>query len=893
MDNLTIKLKAVVSGRNKLLTLSQLTTASIIFSLPFVANAQWAMPIDTSDKVFEYAHYQHITNYMYHTGADLGGSADLEKTLVKAPANGRVVSVWGLAPGGAATEPNAECDDSDPDTVDGNEQIRLWDDKNKNQVVDDGELTNKADLTSAVLKTRLATCTGRFRSNHGLGIAFIIDHGNQEYSLSGHLSAIRKDIWDKVSRGVAVSVSQGDAIGLVGHSEKLTLDSPNWNAHLHFEVKRSNTLGSPTLDSGSDYWGYTPDIPSAYGYIDPKFKIVPPGAATPSVTAVKVIANEAGDDNRGVRVQSLPGANYDTLGWTGKDQRFFSDLQILSTEPGDNMVGRLWYRIHLPSRVKNYNNSEPLTGWIAASKTDGTVLVKEDDTATLVEVVNDEGIGWRLRKDPEKTCESSANPPACVSVWDRNAGIYRGVKVWNGARFVRRSSRNIAGVTWHEIDIPKFYFPDRASACAIGPDNDQCVGKIAQGWVREDAIRFVEEPISTNVDVSLIIDSSGSMLSNDPLNKRLQAAQAFLTASISGDYVGVVDFDSYARVASPLLPLPDAKDELVAAVNSIDSSGGTNIGAGVQTGCDILEGSTSSNDNRVAILLTDGVGTFSGEDACFSANGWPIYTFAMGSADRQLLQSIALNTGGEFRDLPTSDLVCEFQAVRAKIAGVEPGPCTTLVVFPFTTVTIYAPVAGSQAQVTFSTSWPGSDVVMTLISPSGKIIDRYTEIAGVTHDKGESFEVFTVANPESGEWEIQLYGADVPEQGEEVVLGVTTIPSQVRSVDIDVKPGDANNVVNTRANGVLPVAILTTASFDATHVDPATLLCAGSVAREKGRSGKQAVLEDVDGDGDMDLLVHFETNVLKLTRVDTSVILTGKTYDDEKIRGEDYVRVLK
>ena len=48
---------------------------------------------------------------------------------------------------------------------------------------------------------------------------------------------------------------------------------------------------------------------------------------------------------------------------------------------------------------------------------------------------------------------------------------------------------------------------------------------------------------SPNVDVILAIDSSGSMGFNDPSNNRLTAARNYLTASVNGDFVGVVDFD--------------------------------------------------------------------------------------------------------------------------------------------------------------------------------------------------------------------------------------------------------------------------------------------------------------------------------------------------------------
>jgi len=55
-------------------------------------------------------------------------------------------------------------------------------------------------------------------------------------------------------------------------------------------------------------------------------------------------------------------------------------------------------------------------------------------------------------------------------------------------------------------------------------------------------------PSSTAVDVMLIINSSSSMTTTDPGNKRIQAALTYLTASVGGDRVGVVDFDHTVRL---------------------------------------------------------------------------------------------------------------------------------------------------------------------------------------------------------------------------------------------------------------------------------------------------------------------------------------------------------
>ncbi|MCI0554325.1 MAG: PKD domain-containing protein, partial [Anaerolineae bacterium] len=314
------------------------------------------------------------------------------------------------------------------------------------------------------------------------------------------------------------------------------------------------------------------------------------------------------------------------------------------------------------------------------------------------------------------------------------------------------------------------------------PDTDELIrdpvtGEVLCRAVAEGLLIFSEkiQPTST-VDVALIIDSSGSMTSNDPGNKRLEAARAYLTASLAGDFVGIVDFDSSVRLASPLLRLPENKTTLVNAINTINSSGGTNIGIGVQEGCKALINSASENTIKAAILLTDGQGAFAGQDVCFGDRGWPIYTFGFGSANDALLQQIASNTGGEFARLPTSNLVCEFQRVRSKIAGVEPGPCTVIHIGPLEIVIFIVAVASGQEQVSFSTSWTGSDVEMALTTPSGRVIDRNTVAPDVIHDLGSTFEIYTVLNPELGDWEVSLFGADVPPGGEDVVLGTTTVP---------------------------------------------------------------------------------------------------------------------
>ena len=113
------------------------------------------------------------------------------------------------------------------------------------------------------------------------------------------------------------------------------------------------------------------------------------------------------------------------------------------------------------------------------------------------------------------------------------------------------------------------------------------------------------------------------------------------------------------------------------------------------------------------------------------------------------------------------------------------------------------------------------------------------------------------------------------------------------TVQIDIKPGSDPNPINPGSNGVIPVAILTTDSFDASTVDPGTVTLAGAEVAVRGKSEKSmARLEDVDGDGDDDLLLQVETQSDDALWESGTVTLLGKTYDGQAIEGTDSVVIV-
>jgi hypothetical protein len=119
--------------------------------------------------------------------------------------------------------------------------------------------------------------------------------------------------------------------------------------------------------------------------------------------------------------------------------------------------------------------------------------------------------------------------------------------------------------------------------------------------------------------------------------------------------------------------------------------------------------------------------------------------------------------------------------------------------------------------------------------------------------------------------------------------GSVDIFSSVQVVVMDIKPGDGPNTLNPRSNGVIPVAILTTEQFDATSIDVPSLRF-GATGEEA--SAVRAIFDDVDGDGDPDLLVFFRS---RDTGIDCKTLFTyisGKTSTGADIAGTDSVNVV-
>lgn len=162
-----------------------------------------------------------------------------------------------------------------------------------------------------------------------------------------------------------------------------------------------------------------------------------------------------------------------------------------------------------------------------------------------------------------------------------------------------------------------------------------------------------DEPIENIANIiGFTIDSSGSMKWNDPNGLRKTTAKNFVNNFDDNDMAAVIDFDDYATT---YCQLTNDKAVIKAAIDRINSSGGTNLSAGMERA--IVEIKEHPSKAKYIIMLTDGVGDYDDNLTQQAKDyGITVFTIGLGSAvDVDLMKRIAESTGGKFYYAENSD----------------------------------------------------------------------------------------------------------------------------------------------------------------------------------------------------------------------------------------------
>ncbi len=241
-----------------------------------------------------------------------------------------------------------------------------------------------------------------------------------------------------------------------------------------------------------------------------------------------------------------------------------------------------------------------------------------------------------------------------------------------------------------------------------------------------------------------------------------------------------------------------------------------------------------------------------------------------------------------------------------------------------------AAATGGSVQVTSSTSEEIADAILGAfeeltfnVTADASACDP--GILDISYDPTSYVDVLggeTVVFQETVAVNAGLTPADVPEDGivccnidflaDDDVIGTQELCVQVAFVPVDIKPTSCPNPlnVNEKGRGVLPVAIVSTETFDATQVDPESVRLEGVaplrwdieyVTRPVGPFAGEGCMDCTRRGPDRypDLTLKFSKRAIiaavgdVINRECKTLRLTGELFSGELIVGEDNVIILK
>ncbi len=191
-------------------------------------------------------------------------------------------------------------------------------------------------------------------------------------------------------------------------------------------------------------------------------------------------------------------------------------------------------------------------------------------------------------------------------------------------------------------------------------------------------------------------------------------------------------------------------------------------------------------------------------------------------------------------------------------------------------------------RVTWNREPQGSEPPGTAIVVEARAADTETGLGGLPFQPVTNGDLFSLFG-RFIEVRVTLKASPA---GASPVLADIRIQPHVLYVDIDIKPGSFPNAINCEnRKEVIAVAILTTDDFDARSVDHTTVLFEGAseIHREKKSGEPRRHEEDVDFDGDIDLVIHVRFSDTVLTCASFAGTLTGELYDGLPIEGTDSI----
>lgn len=343
------------------------------------------------------------------------------------------------------------------------------------------------------------------------------------------------------------------------------------------------------------------------------------------------------------------------------------------------------------------------------------------------------------------------------------------IRMDKSLRIMASFNRNyLTTITWHKYN-----------SLEVNPfvDNSDIRLRVKQ------LINDLQPQMNNSCTIGLILDSSGSMTTNDPRDSRKAAAKMILDNLNNNENVFIIDFDERASFLNTESQNSTNKQYLKSKIESINSAGSTNIGAGLSVLTSALESKNVNYANVAVLLLSDGLGSYTNEADWYSQRNIPVYTISfIGEDNSVLLSKIANETGGSyFKAKNEIEIYRAFTEFVGQIQCLGKSKIFSILdkIFQGDTKYFSFICENGTSEFTAMNSYWGSKIGMTLISPNGKMIN---ENSGNTDwIVGNNYSSVKIANPQPGVWKAKLDGIQIPQEGEPFTFEVLSdAPNIVR-----------------------------------------------------------------------------------------------------------------
>lgn len=303
--------------------------------------------------------------------------------------------------------------------------------------------------------------------------------------------------------------------------------------------------------------------------------------------------------------------------------------------------------------------------------------------------------------------------------------------------------------------------------------HDVLVGRtLPRAWDEDDE---EDDEQAGPVNLSIVLDTSGSMRASDANwdgseIPRIEALRQSLIREVIPRLeaqTSIVEFNSNAEIVHPLTDVDDAsRNELEESVRGLSQGGQTTIGGGMRLGMETIE---DEPGEKTMFLLSDGEENATPMVADvlpeLQSAGIEVYTIGIGSdIDEDQLEHIAEETGGDVAIDPEVEELREFyRQMVGEAQNRQTLSSTEDELDEDDSLEDDCKVDSSCEDAQFSMSYEGSEMDLIVTDPQG---NQITEGTDIDHREGEATEVWSVDDPEPGEWsyEVKVRQVDAPQE---------------------------------------------------------------------------------------------------------------------------------